>query len=219
MGLPALTTRLHDEFRPGAPRHMGSGPPHLEAGLPQTRAGMVATGDEPGCPAPCPDIVAAYAGGSAPLRDGSGHADHHLGVGPLVRASVQKLTELVEEAALARGDPAPGVVNREPGSPVNLRKRSHLTRVRWPLGRERVAPDLGGIAAPFNRPGLDDLAATLLDRGEPGTPRNRPLGRGRREVPRYACRASSPLKPQSSAGGAGVERAPTWRRGRPGSYP
>ena len=85
----------------------------------------------------------------------------------LMRCSPDELPlEVVEQRDLSLVDLAPSLGEIEPGGAVNLRKLPHLARARWPLQRERVAPDRGGVDVRLDRPDMDQLACHLPHRSE-----------------------------------------------------
>ena len=68
----------------------------------------------------------------------------------------------VEQRDLSLMDLAPSIGEIEPGGAVNLRKLPNLARAGWPLQRERVAVNRGGVDVRFDCPNVDQLAARLL---------------------------------------------------------
>lgn len=84
----------------------------------------------------------------------------------VLRRSGEQAFELIEEGSLAWEDLLPGLEQREPGGSVHLGERGLPAGMGRVLHREGVAPGRLGVAVAFDRPGVDDLAAGLLDRFE-----------------------------------------------------
>jgi len=81
---------------------------------------------------------------------------------PLLAASELPF-DFLQQRQLGRVNPGLRLVQVEEGGPVHFGEIAHVPRMRRPLHRERVAPDSHWITVARKRPGMDDLAALLLD--------------------------------------------------------
>ena len=84
----------------------------------------------------------------------------------MVLRSANSLHQLFQQAHLRRIDLLLGLVQAEKPRLVHFRKFLRPTGARGPLEDEGVASDLGRVAIPFERPGMDHLAGFLLDGGQ-----------------------------------------------------
>ena len=93
------------------------------------------------------------------MAQGEDEREKTLGGGEFFR-------EFLKQGDLGGIDLVPGLRQVEENCAVNLGKRGDAPGMGRPFHSEGIAADLGGVTIAFKRPGMNELAAFLGDRGE-----------------------------------------------------
>ena len=78
----------------------------------------------------------------------------------------KEIAQLIEEPALSGQQLRSSGDELKPSGAIDLRKFLGPTRAGWPLDREEIAANRRGVDIASDCPGMDDLAAGLLQRLE-----------------------------------------------------
>ena len=130
-------------------------------------------------------------------------------------ARSQHRRQFVKKTLLPGLDLLTGHVEGEKFRPVDLGKLGLRARVRRPLHREGVAVERRRVAIALKGPGMDDLAALLLDRLQGAEGAGRADARLFLELPLGRAKRSSP----GSGSPLGIDQAPSSllrKKGPPG---